>query len=119
MVSHSISNLKPMRTILFLILLMAEGWRVSIFAQASGQRILEQLDQTISRKEEFQHHKEAVISQIKQRLTYAADHTERYKLCGELFNLILPAIIFTVKNTTTLSSLSRRETSKFPSIGQK
>ena len=66
MVSHSISNLKPMRTILFLILLMAEGWRVSIFAQASGQRILEQLDQTISRKEEFQHHKEAVISQIKQ-----------------------------------------------------
>lgn len=89
MVSHSISNLKPMRTILFLILLMAEGWRVSIFAQASGQRILEQLDQTISRKEEFQHHKEAVISQIKQRLTYAADHTERYKLCGELFNLYL------------------------------
>ena len=89
MVSHSISNLKPIRTILFLILLMAEGWRVSIFAQASGQRILEQLDQTISRKEEFQHHKEAVISQIKQRLTYAADHTERYKLCGELFNLYL------------------------------
>lgn len=89
MVSHSISNLKPMRTILFLILFIAEGCFISISAQGSDQRILEQLDKAISQKEKFKNDREAVISQIKQRLNYATDNTERYKLCGELFNLYL------------------------------
>lgn len=113
-----------MRSILFLILFIAEGWFISISAQDSEQRILEQLDKAISQKEKFKNDREAVISQIKQRLNYATDNTERYKLCGELFNLYLhwltlPATIFVVKNTTTLSSLNRRETSKSLSIGQK
>ena len=113
-----------MRSILFLILFIAEGWFISISAQDSEQRILEQLDKAISQKEKFKNDREAVISQIKQRLNYATDNTERYKLCGELFNLYLhyqadSASIFVVKNTTTLSSLNRRETSKSLSIGQK
>ena len=113
-----------MRSILFLILFIAEGWFISISAQDSEQRILEQLDKAISQKEKFKNDREAVISQIKQRLNYATDNTERYKLCGELFNLYLhyqadSATIFVVKNTTTLSSLNRRETSKSLSIGQK
>ena len=95
-----------MRSILFLILFIAEGWFISISAQDSEQRILDQLDKAISQKEKFKNDREAVISQIKQRLNYATDNTERYKLCGEL-------------NTTTLSSLNRSETSKSPSIGQK
>ena len=113
-----------MRSILFLILFIAEGWFISISAQDSEQRILDQLDKAISQKEKFKNDREAVISQIKQRLNYATDNTERYKLCGELFNLYLhyqadSATIFVVKHTTTLSSLNRRETSKSPSIGQK
>jgi fructosamine-3-kinase len=113
-----------MRSILFLILFIAEGWFISISAQDSEQRILEQLDKAISQKEKFKNDREAVISQIKQRLNYATDNTERYKLCGELFNLYLhyqadSATIFVVKNTTTLSSLNRRETSKSLSIGLK
>lgn len=114
-----------MRSILFLILFIAEGWFISISAQDSEQRILEQLDKAISQKEKFKNDREAVISQIKQRLNYATDNTERYKLCGELFNLYLhyqadsASTIFVVKNTTTLSSLNRRETSKSLSIGQK
>jgi len=89
------------------------------------QDILEQLDKAISQKEKFKNDREAVISQIKQRLNYATDNTERYKLCGELFNLYLHYQADSAfhyirrKNTTTLSSLSRRETSKFPSIGLK
>ena len=78
-----------MRSILFLILFIAEGWFISISAQDSEQRILEQLDKAISQKEKFKNDREAVISQIKQRLNYATDNTERYKLCGELFNLYL------------------------------
>lgn len=78
-----------MRSILFLILFIAEGWFISISAQDSEQRILEQLDKAISKKEKFKNDREAVISQIKQRLNYATDNTERYKLCGELFNLYL------------------------------
>lgn len=114
-----------MRSILFLILFIAEGWFISISAQDSEQRILEQLDKAISQKEKFKNDREAVISQIKQRLNYATDNTERYKLCGELLiciyiiRLTLPATIFVVKNTTTLSSLNRRETSKSLSIGLK
>lgn len=114
-----------MRSILFLILFIAEGWFISISAQDSEQRILDQLDKAISKKEKFKNDREAVISQIKQRLNYATDNTERYKLCGELFNLYLhyqadlPATTFVVKHTTTLSSLNRRETLKSPSIGQK
>ena len=73
-----------MRSILFLILFIAEGWFISISAQDSEQRILEQLDKAISQKEKFKNDREAVISQIKQRLNYATDNTERYKLCGEL-----------------------------------
>ena len=76
-----------MRAILFLILFIAEGCFISISAQGSDQRILEQLDKAISQKEKFKNDREAVISQIKQRLNYATDNTERYKLCGELFNL--------------------------------
>ena len=75
--------------LLFLILFIAEGWFISISAQDSEQRILEQLDKAISQKEKFKNDREAVISQIKQRLNYATDNTERYKLCGELFNLYL------------------------------
>ncbi|HJF81465.1 DUF6377 domain-containing protein [Phocaeicola plebeius] len=78
-----------MRAILFLILFIAEGCFISISAQGSDQRILEQLDKAISQKEKFKNDREAVISQIKQRLNYATDNTERYKLCGELFNLYL------------------------------
>lgn len=78
-----------MRSILFLILFIAEGWFISISAQDSEQRILDQLDKAISKKEKFKNDREAVISQIKQRLNYATDNTERYKLCGELFNLYL------------------------------
>ena len=78
-----------MRSILFLILFIAEGWFISISAQDSEQRILDQLDKAISQKEKFKNDREAVISQIKQRLNYATDNTERYKLCGELFNLYL------------------------------
>lgn len=40
-----------MRSILFLILFIAEGWFISISAQDSEQRILEQLDKAISQKE--------------------------------------------------------------------
>ena len=83
-----------MRAILFLILFIAEGCFISISAQGSDQRILEQLDKAI----------------------YSVENSSIYTC---IIRLILPAIIFTVKNTTTLSSLSRRETSKFPSIGQK
>lgn len=78
-----------MRSILFLILFIAEGWFISVSAQSSDQQILEQLDKAISQKEKFKNDREAVISQIKQRLNYATDNTERYKLCGELFNLYL------------------------------
>ncbi len=78
-----------MRSILFLILFIAEGWFISISAQDSKQRILDQLDKAISQKEKLKNDREAVISQIKQRLNYATDNTERYKLCGELFNLYL------------------------------
>lgn len=78
-----------MRSILFLILFIAEGWFISISAQDSEQRILDQLDKAISQKEKFKNDREAVISQIKQRLNYATDNTERCKLCGELFNLYL------------------------------
>ena len=42
-----------MRSILFLILFIAEGWFISISAQDSEQRILEQLDKAISQKEKF------------------------------------------------------------------
>lgn len=108
-----------MRSILFLILFIAEGWFISISAQDSEQRILEQLDKAISQKEKFKNDREAVISQIKQRLNYATDNTERYKICIYIIRLTLPATIFVVKNTTTLSSLNRRETSKSLSIGQK
>ena len=62
-----------MRSILFLILFIAEGWFISISAQDSEQRILEQLDKAISQKEKFKNDREAVISQIKQRLNYATD----------------------------------------------
>lgn len=89
MIQHQIFNLKTMRSILFLILFIAEGWFISISAQDSEQRILDQLDKAISQKEKFKNDREAVISQIKQRLNYATDNTERYKLCGELFNLYL------------------------------
>lgn len=89
MIQHQIFNLKTIRSILFLILFIAEGWFISISAQDSEQRILEQLDKAISQKEKFKNDREAVISQIKQRLNYATDNTERYKLCGELFNLYL------------------------------
>ena len=105
-----------MRAILFLIFFITEGWFISISAQGSDQRILEQLDKAISQKEKFKNDRESVISQIKQRLNYATDNTERYKLCGELFNLYLhyqqtlPATIFAVKNTTTPSNLCRNET---------
>lgn len=43
-----------MRSILFLILFIAEGWFISISAQDSEQRILEQLDKAISQKEKLQ-----------------------------------------------------------------
>ena len=99
-----------MRAILFLILFIAEGCFISISAQGSDQRILEQLDKAISQKEKFKNDREAVISQ---------NSVENSSIYTCIIRLILPAIIFTVKNTTTLSSLSRRETSKFPSIGQK
>lgn len=89
MIQHQIFNFKTTRSILFLILFIAEGWFISISAQDSEQRILEQLDKAISQKEKFKNDREAVISQIKQRLNYATDNTERYKLCGELFNLYL------------------------------
>ena len=42
-----------MRSILFLILFIAEGWFISISAQDSEQRILDQLDKAISQKEKF------------------------------------------------------------------
>lgn len=113
-----------MRFILFLILFIAEGWFISISAQDSEQRILEQLDNAISQKEKFKNDREAVISQIKQRLNYATDNSvinsvENCLICIYIIRLTLPATIFVVRNTTTLSSLNRRETSKSPSIGQK
>lgn len=54
-----------MRSILFLILFIAEGWFISISAQDSEQRILDQLDKAISKKEKFKNDREAVISQTK------------------------------------------------------
>ena len=66
-----------MRSILFLILFIAEGWFISISAQDSEQRILEQLDKAISQKEKFKNDREAVISQIKQRLNYATDNIRK------------------------------------------
>ena len=50
-----------MRSILFLILFIAEGWFISISAQDSEQRILEQLDKAISQKEKFKNDREAAI----------------------------------------------------------
>ena len=114
-----------MRSILFLILFIAEGWFISISAQDSEQRILEQLDKAISQKEKFKNDREAVISQIKQRLNYATDNTERYKLCGELFNLYLhyqaDSACHYIRRKEYYNSLhlNRRETSKSLSIGQK
>lgn len=77
--------------ILLIFLLLAWGSKLQthIYAQTSNQQILEQLDQVISQKKKYQDEKEAIISQIKQRLHYATDNDEQYKLSGELFNLYL------------------------------
>lgn len=79
-----------MRIPLFLLLFIFESYLYPvIFAQTSNQQILEQLDQVVAQKEKYKNEKEAIIFQIKQRLHYATNSDEQYKLCGELFNLYL------------------------------
>ena len=74
----------------YLLLLVLGGvLQTAVCAQTSNERILVQLDKVISQKEKYRSEREAAIEQLKQRLHYASSNEEKYKLCGELFNLYL------------------------------
>lgn len=53
------------------------------------QRLLEQLDEMITRKSEYHAERERNIAQLKQRLANEQDKAVKYDLCDELFSLYL------------------------------
>ena len=74
-------------------------WRIWIIAlftpiwayaeSHSYDGILNELDEVIARKHEYRAKHEQTIAQLKQQLVAETDNAEKYKLCGELFNLYL------------------------------
>ncbi len=65
---------------------------VSLFAYGEPEpydRVLEQLDEVMARKNEYRAEREQRIFQLKQRLDNEHDDAECYVICSELFNLYL------------------------------
>ena len=60
-----------------------------IAEEKSYQRLLEQLDEMITRKNEYHTERERNIAQLKQRLANEQDESVKYDLCDELFSLYL------------------------------
>ena len=57
--------------------------------QATHEKVLQQLDEVITKKAVYRDEREATISQLKQQLHYVTTEEEKYKLCNELFGLYL------------------------------
>lgn len=62
----------------------------SLFAeQTDNKTALKKLDDVIRKKETFQIRKEAEINDLKVQLAHSTDDTEKYQLCGSLFEAYL------------------------------
>ena len=57
--------------------------------QANHEKVLQQLDEVITKKASFRTERETTISQLKQQLHYATTEEDKYKLCNELLGLYL------------------------------
>ena len=50
--------------------------------QANHEKVLQQLDEVITKKASFRTERETTISQLKQQLHYATTEEDKYKLCN-------------------------------------
>ena len=83
-------KLNTIRKALWRIWIIALFTPIWAYAEShSYDGILNELDEVIARKHEYRAKHEQTIAQLKQQLVAETDNAEKYKLCGELFNLYL------------------------------